>query len=125
MTAPIMNARLRPMIDPTLPPVTISIAMTSVYSTIAVWMPVIVVWRSSATVAIETFITDESRAIRNWAAHRVSRTAEPAFCAVAPAVVDMGALYPARPLARSRSRPCVSRRLTRALNRFAVEALYR
>src|SRR5215213_2164452 len=87
MTHPITNARLRPMIDPTLPPVTINIDMTSVYRTIAVWMPVIVVPRSLATVAIETFMTEESSAIRNCAAQSVSRTAEPAFCA-APADDD-------------------------------------
>ena len=74
MTSPIMNARLRPMIEPILPPVTISIAMTSVYRTMAVWIPVIVVPRSSATVAIETFMTELSSAIRNWPAQSVSST---------------------------------------------------
>ena len=72
------------MIDPIFPPVTISIAMTSVYSTMAVWMPVIVVPRSSATVAIETFMTEESSAIKNCAAHRVIRTLPAAFCATDP-----------------------------------------
>ena len=60
-----MKARLRPMIEPTLPPVTISIAMISVYRTMALWIPVTVVWRSLATVAIDTFMTEVSRAIRN------------------------------------------------------------
>src|SRR5829696_2168092 len=87
MTHPITNARLRPMMEPILPPVTINIAMTNVYRTIAVWMPVIVVPRSLATVAIDTFMTDESSAIRNCAAQSVRRTADPAFCAV-PAAAD-------------------------------------
>ena len=60
-----MNARLRPMIEPTFPPVTISIAITSVYRTIALWIPVIDVPRSSATVAIDTFMTELSSAIKN------------------------------------------------------------
>ena len=38
MTSPIRKARLRPIIEPILPPVTISIAMTSVYRTIALWI---------------------------------------------------------------------------------------
>ena len=74
MTSPIVKARLRPIIEPILPPVTISIAITSVYRTIAVWIPVTVVLRSSATVAIETFITELSRAMRNWPAHSVRST---------------------------------------------------
>ena len=69
-----MNARLRPMIEPILPPVTISIAITSVYMTMAVWIPVMVVPRSSATVAIETFMTELSSAIRNCPAHNVRST---------------------------------------------------
>ncbi len=72
MTHPI--ERFRPMMVPTLPPVTISIAMTSVYRTMAVWIPVIVVPRSSATVAIDTFMTEESSAIKNCAVHSVSST---------------------------------------------------
>ena len=60
-----MKARLRPMIEPILPPVTISIAMISVYRTMALWIPVTVVWRSLATVAIDTFMTEVSSAIRN------------------------------------------------------------
>ena len=53
------------MMVPTLPPVIINVAMTSVYSVIAVWMPVMGVSRSSATSAIDTFITELSRVIRN------------------------------------------------------------
>ena len=41
----------------------------------ALWIPVIVVPRSSATVAIETFITELSSAIRNCPAHSASSTA--------------------------------------------------
>ncbi len=54
------------MIAPILPPVIISDAITSVYRVIAVWIPVTVVPTSLATVAIDTFITDESSVIRNW-----------------------------------------------------------
>ena len=44
-------------------------------------MPVTVVPTSSATVAIDTFITELSSAIRNCAAHRVSSTTPAAFVA--------------------------------------------
>ncbi len=62
-------------------------AITSVYIVIAVWIPVIVVSRSSATVAIDTFITELSSIIRNCPAHSVSRTipaapAAPLRCSV-------------------------------------------
>ena len=40
---------------------------------IAPWIPVTVVPTSSATVAIETFITELSSAIRNWPAASVSK----------------------------------------------------
>ena len=82
MTHPIANARLRPRIWPTLPPVIISDAMTSVYRVMAVWMPVTVVPRSSATVAIDTFITELSSAMRNWPDASVSRTVPEAMAAV-------------------------------------------
>ncbi len=61
----------------------ISDAITSVYSVIAVWIPVIVVSRSLATVAIDTFITELSSVIRNCPAHSVARTAPAALVAVA------------------------------------------
>ncbi len=53
------------MMLPSLPPVIISVAITSVYRVMAVWMPVMVVPRSAATVAIDTFITELSSVIRN------------------------------------------------------------
>ena len=62
------------MISPTLPPVIMSDAITSVYSVIAVWIPVTVVSRSFATVAIAVFMTVVSRAITNWPAASVART---------------------------------------------------
>ena len=68
------NARLRPRISPTFPPVIMSDAITSVYSVIAVWMPVTVVPRSLATVAIAVFMTVVSRAMTNWPAASVRRT---------------------------------------------------
>ena len=48
--------------------------MTSVYAVIAPWIPVTVVSRSSATWAMETFITEVSRVIRNWPDARVRST---------------------------------------------------
>src|SRR5215204_5598603 len=68
------KARRRPMIEPTFPPVTMNMAMTRVYRGIAVWMPVTVVPTSLATVAMDTFMTELSRVIRNCPAARVSRT---------------------------------------------------
>ena len=55
------------------------------YRVIAVWMPVTVVSRSFATVAIDTFITDESRIITNCAAASVTSTA----LAAAPSRADV------------------------------------
>src|SRR6478752_9640848 len=97
MTHPMVKARLRPRIAPILPPVIINDAMTSVYIVIAVWMPATVVSRSLATVAIDTFITDESRIITNWAAASVTSTAfaaAPADPSV-PAVVELAIVLPA------------------------------
>src|SRR6476659_9445054 len=74
MTHPIANARLRPIIAPTLAPVIIRAAITSVYAVIAPWIPVTVVPTSFATVAIDTFITELSNVIRNWPAASVTKT---------------------------------------------------
>jgi hypothetical protein len=57
-----------------LPPVIISDAMTSVYMVIAVWIPATVVPTSSATVAIDTFMTELSSVMRNCADASVNRT---------------------------------------------------
>ena len=57
-----------------MPPVIINDAITSVYSVIAVWIPVTFVPTSLATVAIDTFITELSSVIRNWPAASVART---------------------------------------------------
>jgi hypothetical protein len=43
-----------------------------------------VVPTSLATVAIDTFITELSRTIKNWPAHSVSRTAPAAALALPP-----------------------------------------
>src|SRR3954451_3715395 len=91
-TQPIANARLRPTISPTFPPVIISDAITSVYIVIAVWIPVTVVSRSSATVAMAVFITVVSRAITNWPAAKVARTAPVAPAARPPVFVIAGLL---------------------------------
>src|SRR4051794_25109556 len=71
------KARLRPISAPILPPVIIRVAITSVYSVIAVWIPVTSVPTSSATVAIATFITDVSSVIRNWPEASVTSTGVP------------------------------------------------
>src|SRR4051794_11727905 len=42
----------------------------------AVWMPVMSVPTSSATVAMATFITEVSSVIRNWPAASVARTSD-------------------------------------------------
>src|SRR4051794_29891847 len=112
MKSPITKARLRPIIEPSFPPVTISIAMISVYSTIALWMPVTVVSRSFATVAIETFITELSSAIRNWPAHSVSSTtppAAPASSAVDVRVSIAPSLMRHPPVGKARSLPAAPR----------------
>jgi hypothetical protein len=49
-------------------------AITSVYTVIALWMPVTVVPTSFATVAMETFMTDVSSVIKNCADANVSST---------------------------------------------------
>ena len=70
------------MISPTLPPVIMKDAITSVYSVIASWIPVTSVPTSLATVAIAVFITVMSRAITNWADANVSSTRPEALAAV-------------------------------------------
>ena len=78
MTRPIPNVLRRPRIVPIFPPVIISAAMTSVYIVMAVWMPVIDVPKSDATVGIDTFMTEVSRVMRNWPDASTPRTrAEP------------------------------------------------
>ena len=96
-TQPIMKARLRPRICPSLPPVIMKAAMTSVYKVMASWIPVTVVPTSLATVAIETFMTELSRVMRNCAAASVSRTTcppEEGRDAVPPPVSVTTALLP-------------------------------
>ena len=61
-------------------------AITSVYSVIAVWIPVTVVPTSLATVAIDTFITELSSVIRNCPAASVASTV-PAAVAAAPGLL--------------------------------------
>ena len=68
----------------------ISDAITSVYSVIAVWIPVTVVPTSFATVAIAVFMTVVSSAITNCPAASVIKAifAAPALFAAAPAPTD-------------------------------------
>ena len=74
------------MISPTLPPVIMNDAITSVYSVIASWIPVTSVPTSLATVAIAVFITVMSRAITNCADANVSSTRPEALAAAEDAV---------------------------------------
>ncbi len=99
-----MNARLRPTISPTLPPVIISEAITSAYIVIAVWIPVTVVLMSLATVAIAVFITVVSRAITNCPAASVSSTI-PVAPAARPAVFVIARITLAREAVDNRSLP--------------------
>ncbi len=86
MTQPMEKARRRPMMLPILPPGIIRQAITSVYRVMAVWMPVTDVPTSSATVAMETFITELSSAMMNWPVASTKRTkpADAAATALAP-----------------------------------------
>src|SRR5215216_6395176 len=90
-TQPIANARLRPMIAPIFAPVIISAAITSVYIVIAPWMPVTVVPTSFATVAIETFMTELSRVIRNCPVASVNSTSVAPPARADGATVGVGA----------------------------------
>ena len=84
MMQPMAKARLRPIIVPILPPSTMRLAITSVYRVMAVCTPVTVVPRSLATVAMDTFMTDVSRVMRNWPVASVNRMRPaPALAAVA------------------------------------------
>ena len=74
------KVRFRPRIWPSFPPVIISDAITSMYIVIATWIPDTVVSRSSATAAMETFMTELSSAIRNWPDARVTRTTPDRLC---------------------------------------------
>src|SRR5262245_46894454 len=78
------------MISPILPPVIMNAAITSVYIVIAVWIPVTVVPTSLATVAIDTFITDVSSAMRNCAEARVKSTTDAAPAALSALTVADG-----------------------------------
>ncbi len=68
-----MNARLRPIRSPILPPIRMNAAETSASSAIADWTPLAVVSRSLTTAEIDTFISDVSTTSTNIAIE--SRTA--------------------------------------------------
>ena len=55
------------MMSPTLAPVIMNIAMTRQYSVITAWIVVTVVSNSATRVLIDTFITDWSSTMTNWA----------------------------------------------------------
>ena len=93
MTQPMVKALLRPMMLPILPPVIIIVAITSVYRVIAVCTPVTVVPTSSATWAIDTFMTELSSVIRNCPADRVIRTTPAPAAVVVPPALTMSPLW--------------------------------
>src|SRR6478609_5641541 len=57
--------------SPSFAPTSMNEAMTSVYAVIASWTPWIVVPRSATICEIETFMTELSSTITNWAAARI------------------------------------------------------
>ncbi|GGW40902.1 hypothetical protein GCM10010381_27100 [Streptomyces xantholiticus] len=82
----------------------------------APWIPVTVVPTSSATVAIETFMTELSSAIRNWPAASVGRTSRAvAELSTAPAPDAMR--KSSQPPRRADPRPA------KEFNRLADEAM--
>jgi hypothetical protein len=66
---------------------------------IAVWIPVMVVPTSSATVAIATFITELSSVMRNCPAASVISTVEAACATAAPVLLLIAASRARWPLA--------------------------
>src|SRR3954454_2989480 len=72
MTQPIRNARRRPQMSPSLPPTSISAAITSEYRVMMPWIVVTSVSKSETSCEIETFMTAASSTIRNWASERIT-----------------------------------------------------
>ena len=60
------------MMSPILPPVSMSIAITRQYRVMTAWIVVTVVSKSSTSWLIETFMTDWSRTMTNWAPARAT-----------------------------------------------------
>src|SRR5689334_23321322 len=58
--------------SPSFAPTSMNAAITSVYSVIALWTPVTVVFRSTTICEIDTFITLESSTMMNWADARMT-----------------------------------------------------
>ena len=72
MINPMTNARRRPIMSPILAPVRMSMAMTRQYRVITAWIVVTVVWKSWTSELIDTFMTDWSSTMRNWAEARAT-----------------------------------------------------
>ncbi len=72
MTSPTVKVRRRPRMSPSFPPVSMNMAITRQYRVITAWMVVTVVSKSSTRVLIDTFITDWSSTITNWAVARAT-----------------------------------------------------
>src|SRR5580704_17669454 len=73
-TSPMASVRRYPRRAPILPPVIMNEAITSAQTAMAVWMPVSAVVRSLATYWIDTFMTELSSVMRNWADAKTTRT---------------------------------------------------
>src|SRR3954453_2161447 len=67
MPSPTANVRRRPHRSPSLPPVIMKAAITSVYSVMVAWIAVMSVSKSSTSWLIDTFITEVSSTMRNCA----------------------------------------------------------
>src|SRR5690242_17283540 len=76
MTRPTTNARRRPMMSPILAPVSMNIAITRQYNVITAWIVVTVVSKSATRVLIDTFITDWSSTMTNWATASATSAAQ-------------------------------------------------
>src|SRR4029450_8156356 len=89
---------------------------------IAVWMPVTVVPTSLATVAIDTFMTELSRVIRNCPDAKVSRTSPVPLAAASGARVVMASSSISSQLHRPQSWTAAGRRVSPARDELTGRA---
>ncbi len=83
-----IKARLAPHRSPSLPPSSMKAAITRVYMVMAVCKPTTVVFRSSATWVIDTFMTVVSSTMMNCAAASMAMTPQPAVFSFGMAVIE-------------------------------------
>ena len=112
------------MMSPTLAPVIMNIAMTRQYSVITAWIVVTVVSKSATRVLIDTFITDWSSTMTNWAvasaisgAQRIADPADVPRAAVPAGVVSVTvrSLQPSSQGCPAEPCPSAGRLITRVL----------